>query len=272
MIQIHPVAEIFPRILGEDFLALKADIKKNGLIEAIWTYQGAIIEGRNRYYACTDIGVEPRYREYTGDDPLGFSISLNLTRRHLTDGQRQMVGAAIANIEHEQKKDETTMGASQEKASGLLNTSIRGIQRAKGILHEGTPELIEAVKSGQVSVSAASLVATLPKEEQQQIVASGEVAKAAKKLRAEKSRKIHAIANEAPPFAVQADSSAAGKPDLLDGLTTIHAEIDQLRQLVNRLDKDDLAAGVVALHQQIDDLSGKLSQQIAIIQYQVMER
>ena len=156
MIQIHPVAEIFPRILGEDFLALKADIKKNGLIEAIWTYQGAIIEGRNRYYACTDIGIEPRYREYTGDDPLGFSISLNLTRRHLTDGQRQMVGAAIANIEHEQRKEETTMGASQEKASNLLNTSVRGIQRAKGILHEGAPELIEAVKSQNFKKFSAS--------------------------------------------------------------------------------------------------------------------
>ena len=267
MIQIHPVAEIFPRILGEDFLALKADIKKNGLIEAIWTYQGAIIEGRNRYYACTDIGVEPRYREYKGDDPLGFSISLNLTRRHLTDGQRQMVGAAIANIEHEQRKEETTMGASQVKASNLLNTSIRGIQRAKGILHEGAPELIEAVKSGQVSVSAASVVATLPKAEQQQIVASGEVAKTAKKMRVEKSRKPNILVNEAPPFTEQADSNIAIKPDLLSELTVIQQGIGQLSLLVNRLEKDDLATGIAALHQQIDQLSGKLNQQITAINH-----
>lgn len=265
MIQIHPVAEIFPRILGEDFLALKADIKKNGLIEAIWTYQGAIIEGRNRYYACTDIGVEPRFREYTGDDPLGFSISLNLTRRHLTDGQRQMVGAAIANIEHERKKEETTIGASQEKASSLLNTSIRGIQRAKGILHEGAPELIEAVKSGQVSVSAASLVATLPKEEQQQIVASGEVAQAAKNMRAQKSRKTTAVTASAVESPDQVASAMLKKPDLLAELTTIHKELAQLRTLATHLDKDDLAVGVAALHQQIDDMSGKLSQYIMAV-------
>ena len=61
--KIHPVAEIFPRIHGEDFVALKADIRKNGLLEAIWTYQGEIIEGRNRYYACSETGVEPRFRE-----------------------------------------------------------------------------------------------------------------------------------------------------------------------------------------------------------------
>ena len=262
MMQIHPVAEIFPRILGEDFLALKADIKKNGLIEAIWTYQGAIIEGRNRYYACTDIGVEPRFREYTGDDPLGFSISLNLTRRHLTDGQRQMVGAAIANIEHEQRKDETTIGASQEKASSLLNTSVRGIQRAKGILHEGAPELIEAVKSGQVSVSAASVVATLPKEEQQQLVAAGEVAKAAKKVRAEKSRKIIPQENATHEHV---DSAATEKSGQLAGLTALHNEIEQLRQLVSGLNKDDLETGIASLHQQIDRLSATLNQQITII-------
>lgn len=258
MIQIHPVAEIFPRILGEDFLALKADIKKNGLIEAIWTYQGAIIEGRNRYYACTDIGIEPRYREYTGDDPLSFSISLNLTRRHLTDGQRQMVGAAIANIVHEQRKEETTMGASQEKASNLLNTSVRGIQRAKGILHEGAPELIEAVKSGLVSVSAASVVATLPKEEQQQIVASGEVAKTAKRIRVEKSRKPISLESATHE---KIDSIATEKSAQLTNLTAIRNEIEQLRLLVTRLNKDDFETGIASLHQQIDRLSLTVNQQ-----------
>ncbi|TCV90114.1 hypothetical protein [Sulfurirhabdus autotrophica] len=258
--KIHPIAEIFPRIFGADFVALKEDIRKNGLLEAIWTYQGEIIEGRNRYYACGETGVEPQFREYTGDDPLGFTISLNLTRRHLTDGQRQMVGAAIAKIEQEQKQDETTIGASQEKVSNLLNTSVHGIQRAKGILHEGTPELIEAVKSGKVSVSAASVVATLPKEEQQQIVAAGEVAKAAKKVRGEKSRKIKAI-EITPGFA--GDEKFVELSDVLIELASSRKEIDAIHLLVTGLTETNLVTEIEPLQNKVAQFSAKLDMQIA---------
>ncbi len=258
--KIHPIAEIFPRIFGADFVALKEDIRKNGLLEAIWTYQGEIIEGRNRYYACSETGVEPQFREYTGDDPLGFTISLNLTRRHLTDGQRQMVGAAIAKIEQEQKQVETTIGAAQEKVSSLLNTSVRGIQRAKGILHEGTPELIEAVKSGKVSVSAASVVATLPKEEQQQIVAAGEVAKAAKKVRAEKSRKIKAI-EIAPVFT--GDEKFGELSDLLVELNASKKEVDELHLLVTGLTETNMVTEIELLQHKTGQLSSKLGMQVS---------
>ena len=258
--KIHPIAEIFPRIFGADFVALKEDIRKNGLLEAIWTYQGEIIEGRNRYYACSETGVEPQFREYTGDDPLGFTISLNLTRRHLTDGQRQMVGAAIAKIEQEQKQVETTIGAAQEKVSNLLNTSVRGIQRAKGILHEGTPELIEAVKSGKVSVSAASVVATLPKEEQQQIVAAGEVAKAAKKVRAEKSRKIKAI-EIAPVFT--GDEKFGELSDLMVELNASKKEVDELHLLVSGLTEANMVTEIELLVHKIGQLSSKLGMQFS---------
>jgi hypothetical protein len=71
---------------------LASDIRANGLRQAITTYDGKILDGRNRYLACVSAGVEPRYKEFTGSDPLGYVISLNLTRRHLNESQRAMVG------------------------------------------------------------------------------------------------------------------------------------------------------------------------------------
>lgn len=87
-LQIHELASIFPRMPGEEFAALKLDIKANGLLEPIWLYDGKVLDGRHRYYACQETSVEPIFREYEGSDPRGFVVSLNLKRRHLDATQR----------------------------------------------------------------------------------------------------------------------------------------------------------------------------------------
>jgi ParB-like chromosome segregation protein Spo0J len=77
---------------GEEFDALVADIKANGLCEKIWIHQGKILDGRNRYRACIEAGIEPDCCELPGDDEseiLAFVISKNIHRRHLTAEQKR---------------------------------------------------------------------------------------------------------------------------------------------------------------------------------------
>ena len=64
-------------------------------------------------------------------------------------------------------------------------------RQAKKVVDDGSPELIEAVDDGRVSVSAAADVATLPKDEQSEVVAKGEkeILQKAKEIRAEKAKK-----------------------------------------------------------------------------------
>jgi len=85
---------------NDEFPWLIDDIKKNGLREPIITYEGKILDGRNRYRACVEAGVKPMFREYDpakdGDSPVSFVISLNLQRRHLSSSQRAMIaGTAV---------------------------------------------------------------------------------------------------------------------------------------------------------------------------------
>lgn len=94
--EFHPVAAIFPLMEGPDLDALTADIREHGLREAIWTYEGKIVDGRNRYLACLAAGVEPRYREWSGTGSLvSFTLSLNLKRRHLSASQRAALAVEI---------------------------------------------------------------------------------------------------------------------------------------------------------------------------------
>jgi hypothetical protein len=93
---IHPAADILPLMREADFQQLKADRELRGLQEPICLYQGQILDGRNRYRACTELGIEPVTREYEGHAPEDFVLSVNLYRRHLNESQRAMSAARQA--------------------------------------------------------------------------------------------------------------------------------------------------------------------------------
>jgi hypothetical protein len=98
-IECHEVARLFPPMTTVEFEAFKDNIAKYGLREPIWTYGGKIIDGRNRFLACTQLGIAPVYREWDGQGSLlEFVLSLNLHRRHLDESQRAMVAARIAGM------------------------------------------------------------------------------------------------------------------------------------------------------------------------------
>lgn len=187
-LEFHPLSQIFPLIEGVEFDDLVSDIRTHGIREPIWLYDGQIIDGRNRYRASAVAGADCPMREYLGDDPAAFVVSLNLKRRHLSESQRAMVAAKLANLEDGQRSD-MVQGTSIEGASHLLNVGRASVERARTVQRDGAPELRQAVEQGKVSVSAAADVATKPHEEQREIVARGEkeILQAAKTIRAERA-------------------------------------------------------------------------------------
>jgi len=110
--QFHEVAEIFPMMSDAELQDLAADIRSNGLIHSLWTYQGKIIDGRNRYRACLLAEEEPRYQEWSGDekDLVAFVLSTNLKRRHLDASQRAVIGLAVEKYETVRAKERMQAG------------------------------------------------------------------------------------------------------------------------------------------------------------------
>lgn len=191
----HAYANLFPMMMQSEFDALVDDIRMNGLKQPIILYENQVLDGRNRYKACLALGIDPTTVHYDGCDPLGDVISWNLHRRHLSESQRGLVAARIANIKRGGIRSGQNTVASQtanlqgevsrQSASKLLNVSERTIATAKKVEQYAAPELLVAVETGQLTVNTASYLATLPIAEQQKIIAGGiqAVQSAAKELK-----------------------------------------------------------------------------------------
>jgi ParB-like chromosome segregation protein Spo0J len=160
--QSHPFADAFPMMTDQEHAELVADIKANGLEELIRLYDGKILDGRNRYRAVLELGlnladyiVENDCLICTDKEALAYVISKNLVRRHLTTSQRAMVAADLATLSHGQRKSDTSNDVSQADAAKLLHVSLPTTQRARKVIEKGPPELSAAVRAGDVSVSGA---------------------------------------------------------------------------------------------------------------------
>jgi hypothetical protein len=139
-LEFHPLSETFPLMEGVDFEKLKSDIGLNGQREPIVVYQGMILDGRNRYRASIGLGLEPITKPYTGSDPLGFVISMNIHRRHLTaEKKREIItklletNSELSNraVAAQAKVSHTTVGEVRKTTvqSGQLRTGLDGKKR-----------------------------------------------------------------------------------------------------------------------------------------------
>lgn len=155
--EAHEIANIFPMMNETDFENLKKDIQENGFDEerSILLYENKILDGRNRNRACQELGIEPIFRIYEGEDPLYYVISNNLNRRHLNESQRTIVAMRMANMKQGERTDiehsANWQKVSQEKASELMHIGVRQISRAKE-LFEKSPEVIERIERGETNI------------------------------------------------------------------------------------------------------------------------
>lgn len=118
-IPYHPAANLFPLMEGDEFSVLVADIAEHGQLEPIVIHDGMILDGRNRYRACIELGIKPILREWAGSDAQSFVVSLNLHRRHLTREQRDEVIRKLR-----------AMGMTLQKIADAVGVSFSTAQRA----------------------------------------------------------------------------------------------------------------------------------------------
>jgi len=227
----HPYSEIFPPMEGAEFDSLVEDIKIRGLAQPIVLYGGEILDGRNRARACEKLGIKTKTVEYSGNDPLGYVLSLNLNRRHLSESQRAMVAAKIAMLPQGRPSQKANLPVlpTQSKAAESVRVSERSVRDARKVLKKGTEELRKAVDDDAIPVSVAVRLAEAPKETQRAAVAGGKSAarEIAAKLDAEKKEpgKAPVIRTLGIKVPVEIQARAEKEQSLIDKMSNLLAEL-----------------------------------------------
>jgi hypothetical protein len=111
----HPLADVYPLMGGAEFEGLADDIQARGQQLPIRTWNGQIIDGRNRYRACVARGITPVLQNdsHIPEDQLEAHIaSLNEHRRHLTEDFLR------------QKREERVTRVAEKKSAGKSTRQI----------------------------------------------------------------------------------------------------------------------------------------------------
>lgn len=162
---LHPACAVYPMMSEEDLLALGLDIEKFGQRDPVVLLLGQLLDGKNRWEACSLNGIDALTREFgsdpnDGDDPVRFVFSKNNLRRHLSYNERCMVADAISALSMPHRPEKTNLNKiviTQEEAAKRHGVSQSGVSAARTIRlahknKEVPDQVVEDVKKGKKSI------------------------------------------------------------------------------------------------------------------------
>lgn len=195
--KVHPVADLFPMLPDDELRDLAEDIKVRGQLQPIVLDKDgeSILDGRNRFAACNLAGVEPQFVTYDGDDPNGYALAVNISRRHMTKGQQALVVAKANRVPGGEK-------LTSREAGRVYGVDASRFRQANAIL-DFAPDLEGDILGGTGKFDAAY-----------------ETAKQRKKEKVDRATDAESIREEAPDLA-----DAVAEESL-----TLEAAKEQLRQ------------------------------------------
>jgi len=167
-LQPHPLCKLLPEMPPDDFDQMAEDIR-GGLLEPIWLYEGKILDGWHRYRAAKKVGLEPKTREYRGDDPVAFVRSMNIVRRHLGSMEKAIAESLLLTATARRKTDAiNTRAASytdsvhvrktKKERADEIGVGQSTVGRADFIV-DHAPKAARAVANREITTDAAEAIA-----------------------------------------------------------------------------------------------------------------
>ncbi len=143
-----------------------------------------------------------------------------------------VVAAALASVP--KVPDEAL--DTREALARVARLSASQVKLIETIQQKAAPEVVAAVRSGDISLNTAAVVASLPVDEQQAVAAAGadELKQAAKRVR-EAKKKPKAAKPEADAAEGEGAAAMASPEEMQQRITELEAENERLRQQVKAL-------------------------------------
>lgn len=213
-------------MLGEsDFQELKEDIRKHGQLARILVFQEMILDGRNRYRACRELGMIPLVAVFPGTyaEAVDMVVSLNLRRRHMDRQEIVEAGGKLATLGEGRPKTvsrETVLEPVSRKAiSEKLGVPEMAIAKEVTINEKAAPEVKEAYHKREITQGQAFEYAQHTPEKQRELVEQKATIREAKAERKVKSPAMVVLDEVLEKMSVFVDmmKAARGNADDVDG-------------------------------------------------------
>jgi hypothetical protein len=247
-------------LTADEHAALERSLLSEGCRDALVLWGDLLVDGHNRYGICQKHGIPfntvQNQTFKSMDDVYLWMIDNHLGRRSVSDFQRgvlalrkkEILSARLAQAQEQAqalppstepaKADPALQVAAEppltrEVIARTARLSSATLGQIEKIQKTAAPELVNAVKTGVISINAAAAVASLPEEKQIAAVAGGK-----KELR-QVARQVREARLPPKPEPVPPPSDAT--PDQLEihRLTLLVAELteerDQLKRKVQHL-------------------------------------
>jgi hypothetical protein len=242
-----------------EYAALERSLLAEGCRDALVLWGDVLIDGHNRYDICSRHGIEFRTvqnaRFGSIEEVMLWMIDNHLARRSVSDFQRGLLALRKKDLvsaravppapasDGPPPDADPAPGVSKpvlkrEELAREARVSSNTIGQIERIQKAATPQLMEAVRQGTISINAAANVASLPEAVQVAAVAGGkkELQQLARQVREQKQAARPA---RAPREDGQADAPPTRSSD--DELITLRAQVAMLKQRVTELTAENAA-------------------------------
>ncbi|KMM74380.1 plasmid replication/partition related protein [Xanthomonas sp. NCPPB 1128] len=259
-------------LTADEYAALERSLLAEGCRDALVLWGDILVDGHNRYGICQKHGLPFQTVQNTRFQSLQdvhlWMIDQHLGRRSVSDFQRGVLALRKREILAERRASATAADArvadaadpdvaaaeaasdtdtppwadapaplSRAELARVARLSNSQVVQIEKIQKQAAAEVVEAVKSGTISINAAAAVASLPEEEQRAAAMAGkdELKQAAKRARESKRKPKQTPPAEAEDAAPTADAAGDATAALRQRVAALEAENQALREEVAAL-------------------------------------
>lgn len=268
----------------DEYEALERSLLAEGCRDALVLWGDLLIDGHNRYGICKKHNLPFQTVQNTRfqslEDVHLWMIDQHLGRRSLSDFQRGVLALRKREIVAERRARQAPPAETPESAAAAPGEAAAApapsaeealstrealaraarlrsnqVQLIEKIQQSAAPQVVEAVKAGTLSLSAAAAVATLPAEEQVAAATAGkdELKQAAKRVREAKRKPPREKADAADDTSAgtASEGASAGASSADEELTALRKRVAELQAENTKLNQE-----VATLRKQVLNLLG----------------
>jgi len=163
--QAHAAAEQYGQLDDGAYESLREDIAANGvLFPIIVDADGLIVDGRHRWQACQELGINPPIEPLGDRDPYAVALSANVETKPMSSGQRAMHRALDLARQGKRKGGRWAKGSSATNVADGDYNAWRKLMEKAGAVIDAAAKAAAMKPAPGIDADTITKYATMPQQ------------------------------------------------------------------------------------------------------------